>query len=426
MKKKFYDLKKVNDLLSGRWLEVLAYLADDDIADAINKPGKHVACPCHKTTNRSGKGDGFRLFKDAAQTGGGICNTCGSFKDGYALLYWLKGWDFSTSLEYIADYLGVEPASPAEREKPKLAAPAESKKPKLAAPVAPAEGEKPKPVEPEGPKLAPPIKPERMAEIKRIQEEASKGGYGSKQARQNIESVWSQSLSIEENVPSPLFRYWKKRGVLLKTNTLNQDECFRFHPKLPYFDEDGKKTGSHPALISAMKDNDGNIVTLHRTYLTAYGGKARVPCARKMMAVPDQVNGCAIRIGGMPSDGVIGVGEGSETAMSALWVYGIPTWSCVSATIMEGFIPPKEVHTILGWEDKDLSHTGQRSMKILSDRMDALGVNFIRMPIHYGIKKGKKSIDWNDILLEHGRYGFPSWRNLRRAIETRDSHVLAV
>ena len=52
----------------GRWLDILSGLAPD-LRPAVEKRGRHVPCPVH------GGKDGFRLFRDADQTGGGICNT---------------------------------------------------------------------------------------------------------------------------------------------------------------------------------------------------------------------------------------------------------------------------------------------------------------------------------------------------------------
>ncbi|MBZ3672428.1 hypothetical protein JT305_10370 [Salmonella enterica subsp. enterica serovar Senftenberg] len=73
---------------------------------ALRKHGRHVSCPIH------GGKDGFRLFKDAHLTGGGVCNTCGANHDGFELLMWLNNWDFKQCLSEVGDYLGVEKSNP--------------------------------------------------------------------------------------------------------------------------------------------------------------------------------------------------------------------------------------------------------------------------------------------------------------------------
>ncbi len=42
-------------------------------------------------------------------TGGGVCNTCGIFHDGFELLSWINGWNFAQSIEAIGQVLGIQP-----------------------------------------------------------------------------------------------------------------------------------------------------------------------------------------------------------------------------------------------------------------------------------------------------------------------------
>ena|GEM_PF-3875092 len=65
-----YDADQVRQHSRGHWLAILSRLAPE-LAPAIQRLGRHVPCPVH------GGKDGFRLFRDAPETGGGICNSCG-------------------------------------------------------------------------------------------------------------------------------------------------------------------------------------------------------------------------------------------------------------------------------------------------------------------------------------------------------------
>ena len=82
----------------GRWLSILESLCPE-LQPALARPGRHGACPVH------GGHDGFRLFRDAEVSGGGICNSCGSKPDGFALLMWLRGWSFPDTLKAVASTL---------------------------------------------------------------------------------------------------------------------------------------------------------------------------------------------------------------------------------------------------------------------------------------------------------------------------------
>ena len=84
------DVHAVRAKASGRWDYILRCLAPQ-LKHAAEKAGHHVACPCH------GGEDGFRLFKNFAVNGSGVCNTCGNFRDGFALLEWVHWCDHKIS-----------------------------------------------------------------------------------------------------------------------------------------------------------------------------------------------------------------------------------------------------------------------------------------------------------------------------------------
>ena len=94
-----YETQQVKEDARGRWERVLFALAPQ-LKAALERTGKHVPCPVH------GGRDGFRLFRDVADTGGGICNTCGSFANGFALLMWINGWDFGQTIREVAEQVG--------------------------------------------------------------------------------------------------------------------------------------------------------------------------------------------------------------------------------------------------------------------------------------------------------------------------------
>ena len=92
------EAKELKLLAAGRWESIVASLAPQ-LVQAVERAPHHVPCPVHGGT------DGFRLFRDFDETGGGVCNTCGIHHDGYTLLMWANGWDFLTTHHAIHDML---------------------------------------------------------------------------------------------------------------------------------------------------------------------------------------------------------------------------------------------------------------------------------------------------------------------------------
>jgi hypothetical protein len=481
LKKPFYDGSKVWSAAAGRWLEILAYIAGDQLGPALERPGKAVTCPIHGTSNGNGKGDGFRLYKNSSENGAAVCNTCGVFKSGIEVLQFL-GYEKYDILCGTAEFLGIKPEPPSPYlNKGKTATKSQppqsrvskqltqisksssyeesfaenrvddvidfgadgskdSSKPVDASPKAAAKTESEPDLVSEDEasiaqqskdqislkappvvsKIKPKLSQERMDEIRATQAKlAQQTAEDSAKAAERISTIWRESLSLEWGMPQPILKYLKSRNVAVGSKSLG-DDCLRYHPELPYYDEDEngdvQLLGKYPAIIAAIKSLEGEIITLHRTYLTPSGQKAPVDNPRKMLPVPDDRNVCAgaIHLGGFPADGVLGVAEGMETALSAMKIYRIPTWSLVSATILERFEIPQQVKILLIWADKDKSFAGQKAAKALQQRAQQQGVKaYILLPNRPVVGK---SVDWNDVMVSEGVYGFPQWQQLRNLI----------
>ena len=332
------------------WLFVLSALAGDRLGPALQRPGRHAPCPIHGGRH----GDGFRLFADVDDTGGGICATCGAFPDGLALLQWLFGWSFPEVLQQVAAVLGCLPDAALTK--------ASSTIPR----------HRPAPTGPTN------------ADLRR--------------ARSQLHRVWSEALSPDHPEAEPLRRYLAWRG--LETVALDA-RVVRLHPALAYWhgDAEGHQRclGRFPALLARVCAADGRALTLHRTYLRADGqGKAEVPCPRKLMpaAASGVLAGGAIRLAA--PDRMLGIAEGLETALAAAALSGLPVWSCVSATLLERFRPPPGVEQLTVWADRDRSGAGLRAAEALRIRL--LGSVVVRLALPPGpIPDGAKSLDWADV-----------------------------
>jgi len=346
---RFADVKQH---AAGRWLPLLEQLAPD-LSEAIKQTPKHVKCPVHGGT------DGFRLYEDADQVGGGVCNSCGAFRDGFALLGWLNGWDNSQTLKEVAGVLGLVGHG---LDRPPL-------------PVS-----KPKP------------NPNSGKEIE----------SRNNSARQALRRVYRQLLPVEsaEVEVKPLLSYLVGRG-LGELVLVGLPQNIHFHPNLDYWEPDnGKpvKRGSFPAMVAAVHSPAGEVVTLHRTYLQTNGDKAAVASPKKLMTAVERgaSHGAAIRLYEATKE--LYLAEGIETALAVRLATGRPVWATISAYGLESVELPNSVERVFIMADLDRSGRGKQAALKLAGRLESEGRTVsIHLPTD-PIEEGKKSRDWLDVL----------------------------
>ncbi len=339
--KKHIEAREVRQQAAGRWLDLLGALAPA-LEPALSRVGRHVACPIHGGT------DGFRLFRDADLTGGGVCNTCGTFPDGFALLIWVNRWSFPEALWAVAQALGLDES--------RCAGPRGIPKPR-------------------------PRPPERDRES----------------VIEALNRVWRQSLAPTDPRAGPLRAYLRRRGL---SDTRLDGEVVRFHPALGYWQGNNRNEadliGRFPAMVALVTGADGTPVTVHRTYLTADGRTAPVAEPKKMMSYPGHhLVGGAIRLSA-PGP-VLGVAEGIETALAVQLRTGMPVWSALSAGLLARLEPPAGTSLVVIWADRDRSGAGEAAALTLRERLLRRG---IAVAVHLPpgpIPAGAKGIDWADV-----------------------------
>jgi len=337
---------------AGRWLFIFNALSPE-LELAASKLGKHTQCPVH------GGKDGFRLFRDANHSGGGICNTCGAKTDGFQLLMWLRNWSFPHALSYVAAVLGIiNETIPAIVIKPAL------------------------------------TPSTTVADNGRI--------------RANLRRVWRESKPLRHPDAEPARLYFRNRGL---GDVAMDYPNLHFHPALQYRDENRRVLGYFPALLALLENNDGPV-TIHRTYLTGDGFKANVEFPKKMMSAPSdkKVTGSAIRLG-TPAH-VLGVTEGIESALAVIQATGMVTWPLVSSSLMPNFELPGNLKKLVIWADLDRPATvtgiqaGSEAAAKLAHLAITLGLQVeIREPKGL-ISDNSKSLDCLDILNQYGSAAF--------------------
>lgn len=198
-----------------------------------------------------------------------------------------------------------------------------------------------------------------------------------------LTNVWRASRPVTRN--DPVGRYLHRRLAIEQAPT-----DLRYHPALRYTDTDGADLGRFPAMLARIRYPDGSGASIHRTYLTELGEKAPVPQPKKIMA-GKPLNTGAVRLG--PASGRMGIAEGIESALGAAKRFGVPVWAATNTALLESWVPPAGVESILiaGDNDAGTSWAGQAAAFALAKRLVRDGYA-VEVQIPAGAGK-----DWADV-----------------------------
>lgn len=443
------DIHAVREAARGRWDEIFARLAPQlDAARAAQ--GRHVPCPVHGGT------DGFRLFKDYAQNGACVCNTCGVFRDGFATLAWVNGSSFKEALQSVAATLlmGVDAgARLIERESvgtswcgPVLYAGdkdigltpftgfvvrlydearrrqavlrgSDLQSAVVVASVRLQVGMRLKVTlhaketwrDDKGRLFVKPVwsvtaLPSLAAQKALAAEKAALN----EEAKRTIRLAWLHAKRLDYTqltaLGNPVFRYLSFRGLSGCARHSARLQDLRLADKGTY---DGDLRRCCPTMLAAVRDVDGRLMNVHRTLLTDEGRKAPVAVPKRLYRQPEgtSISGCAIRFG--KAAPVLALTEGIETGLAVMATTGLPVWACLSAAGLAAVEVPSCVKRVLVFADKDRSGTGERAAQTLKTRLEATGISVEVFNVPYPIGNKPKGIDWADVLVEYGPTAFP-------------------
>jgi hypothetical protein len=107
-----YETNDVKAAAVGHWPAIINRVAgiEDDYLSTTHGP-----CP------KCGGNDRWRVFDDFQEKGGGVCNQCGKFGDGLAVILWYCGIGFPETVKRVAEFLGVQPAKAIKKTESKPA-----------------------------------------------------------------------------------------------------------------------------------------------------------------------------------------------------------------------------------------------------------------------------------------------------------------
>jgi hypothetical protein len=98
-----YNLASVKADAAHHWPAIINRVAGIDDDYLTTEHGRCPKCDGGHTTDR------WRVFGDFEETGGAVCNQCGKFGDGFALLQWYLGIGFPEAVRLVAEFLGTKP-----------------------------------------------------------------------------------------------------------------------------------------------------------------------------------------------------------------------------------------------------------------------------------------------------------------------------
>ena len=202
--------------------------------------------------------------------------------------------------------------------------------------------------------------------------------------------IWNEALPAEN---SPVERYLRSRAITGPIPT-----SLRYHPEMRYRISD-KTWIALPAMIGSVTNSNGQMLSVHRTFIKRDGsGKADVPKPKLMLG--DARGGGIYLFAGLGlKDGTVfeldtlNVTEGVETGLSLQLMSGIPTIAAASTGGMIALNLPAlpQVKQVIIGADNDANGSGVRAATQAAQRWTAEGRE-VR------IEKPCEAKDYNDVL----------------------------
>ena len=156
-------------------------------------------------------------------------------------------------------------------------------------------------------------------------------------ARRNLVArIWHQTKPASGSLVA---RYLASRGIVS-----SPPPDLRFHPNLRHL------TGIYaPAMVAAVRNVDGDVTGLHRTWLHENGaGKAILSPAKAMLG---PCRGGAVRLAKVEDE--LGVSEGIESGLSVGQSTGLSVWAALSTSGLGALVMPAQVRRIVILADGD-------------------------------------------------------------------------
>jgi hypothetical protein len=198
-----------------------------------------------------------------------------------------------------------------------------------------------------------------MADAIREREAADKKRLARK--RESIRRILGGCAPLQH---TPAELYLRRRGI-----TIELPPVLRYHHALRHPD----LSAWTPGMVALVERHDGELLGLHRTFVTPRGQKAIRGERDRMALALDSLSGGAVRLA--PAAEEMAVGEGIETSLSYMQLFGIPTWATLSTSGLRSVVLPplplaRVVHIAM---DLDANRAGEIAARAAAKRFEAEG-----------------------------------------------------
>ena len=220
----------------------------------------------------------------------------------------------------------------------------------------------------------------------------------------HLARLCDEALTLDHPDAEPARRYLDHRNIGAIVEDLPGN--MRFHPRLSYRDPVQGVT-HQPAIVARIEDAGGQLVGIHRTYLTPDGRKAPVASPKKILG--KMPPGSRIELYRWLPGHPMAVAEGLETALAIRIADFVNVWCVVSAHGMASFMPPEGVSRLGVYADRDKSEAGIKAARKLQQRMAAAGIpcrvlepSDEQVRAVTALRGPVKGVDWLDVFAAEG------------------------
>uniref|UniRef100_A0A486XT97 Bll0064 protein n=1 Tax=Rheinheimera sp. BAL341 TaxID=1708203 RepID=A0A486XT97_9GAMM len=187
--------------------------------------------------------------------------------------------------------------------------------------------------------------------------------------RRYLKQTLQKAVPLKLNLRNCVTQYLRYRGLGL---LIQQDDSpgNLFYARSLIYKHEGEKVQYFGCLLAALQDVDGNLVGVHRIYLSADGRKAPVSAPKKSLpsVYKGAMHGAAVRL--YPATTSLGITEGLETALAVRCMHpSLPVWATLTAGGMKTLRLPAELNDVHIFVDHDQSGEGFNAASILVCRL---------------------------------------------------------
>jgi putative DNA primase/helicase len=225
------------------------------------------------------------------------------------------------------------------------------------------------------------LDPEQEDELRRRREAEAKAEI--ERLRRRISAARDLSRHSKDAAGTPVEAWLRTRGYTDPIPTV-----LRFLEHCPH-----RNGRYYPAMVAPIVNVAGEQVAVHKTFVRPDGrGKADLP-KEEQRETCGPMKGGAVRLSPHHPGVELLIGEGVESTLSAMQLFGLPGWAAICASGLEALELPDDIRSVVIAADHDKNGVGQRAALCAREQWAAEGRSVrILLPPNLGE-------DFNDVLL---------------------------